>query len=96
MRRFIAIFIGFCLVGCVAETDPNVVDDVSDAVETTGSEASFFLLIGRTTGSTQDTDLSRVGVSKQAMGTERGVEVLRPPPTPLNEPTSLPWWPGKP
>lgn len=80
MRRFLAVFMGFALVGCVAESTPVVSPDVDEAnapsteqsaPEGTGSQGQFAV------------DVARIGSTQQGLsGAKDPNATSKPPPLP--------------
>ncbi len=80
MRRFLAVFIGFALVGCVAESTPIVSPDVDEAsapsseqsaAEGTGSRGEFAV------------DVARIGSTQQGLSSGKDPNATnKPPPLP--------------
>ena len=83
MRRFLAVFIGFALVGCVAESTPVVSPDVDVANVPSSEQAATE---GTTSQSQFAVDVARIGSTQQglsganAAGGNGGTE--KPPPLP--------------
>jgi hypothetical protein len=80
MRRFLAVFIGFALVGCVAESNPVVSPDVDEANAPSSEQASTE---GTESKNPFAVDVTRIGSTQQGLsnGKESG-STQKPPPLP--------------